>query len=90
MRHTLHVDIETNIKYKNCQYVCKTEQSIGHECRVHPFQASAPERTEAWAVPPDATGRPSIALCTLQPPALPDTLSASASGFPGVPDSSML
>ena len=54
---------------------------------MHPFQVCTPERAEAWVALPDVTGQPTIVLCTMQPPVLLPTLSASASGFLGVPDS---
>ena len=70
---------------KICQYVCKTKQSIGHECGAHPIQLCTPERTEALATPADALGRLTIALRAMWPPALLPI--SPTSRFPGVPDS---
>jgi len=53
---------------------------------MHPFQVCAPECAGACRVP-DVMDQPAIVLCTMQPPALPLALSASASGASGVPDS---
>ena len=72
---------------KICQYICKTKQSIGHECGAHPIQLCAPECTEALATPADALGQLTIALCAMWPPALLPI--SPASRFPGVPDSNM-
>ena len=63
-------------------------RNIGHECRAHLFQVCAPEHAGARPAP-DVTGRPAITLRAMQPPALPDVLSDSASGFPGVPESNI-
>jgi hypothetical protein len=48
------------------------------------------ERAGAQAAPPDAPGRLAIALCSMRPPALLPVPFASASGSPGVPESSTL
>ena len=64
----------------------KQNKPLGYGCGAHPFQVCAPERAEAQAALPDATGRPVIALHAIWPPALLPAPPASAS--PGVPDSS--
>jgi len=44
-----------------------SSDTIGHECGVHLFQASAPERTEAWVVPSDVTSVAAVQFQTLVP-----------------------
>jgi len=70
----------------------KTTQTIGHECGAHPFQMCPHERAGCrLSVPPDAPGRLAIALCSMmRPSALLPVPFASASGSPGVPESSTL